>query len=488
MYKILCLLIYFSLIAPPVVWSLPIDVHSNDTHVVKSIETGTAAMQIRLEMIERAKKSIDVEYFIFSKSDATRIFVEALLRKKVQNPNIRIRVLIDFFALSKSLDGYYTNALIRKGIEFKHYNSTILLNLGKVTHRNHRKILLIDNKEAIVGGRNMGDEYYDLKPKFNFMDRDVWLKGPIAKVISESFGHFWEATQSKVPLEPRRPTPNHNQKGVGNNYQAQLMRHKRQLKEAENFAQLFNNNDQEGSRLLKMKAAFKRIGKRLLDLEPTFEVNSIRFLADGPNWKDSTHSVSGPAYYEIMERAQNTIAIETPYFYLQKEEKAAFERIKNKGVNVNLLLNAKKASNEFAINLISLHQGLDFSRMGFDLWLNEGRFMNPSDLVIPDNSSTALWMQHSKSMLVDDELTWIGTLNMDPRSIQRLNAELAVVIEDKAFNQAVKGHTYKRLSLGTQIKNGKVKKTGHDPAQYDSPLEFLRSSTTLPFYFFENQI
>ena len=99
------------------VWALPVDVSSGEPHRVQSIETGTAALQLRLEMIERAEVSIDVEYFIFDNSDASRILVEALIRKKAEKPGVRIRMLLDYFALSKSLNAYYTTALMKKGIE-----------------------------------------------------------------------------------------------------------------------------------------------------------------------------------------------------------------------------------------------------------------------------------------------------------------------------------------------------------------------------------
>jgi putative cardiolipin synthase len=489
MILLLWTFLFSTIVSHSPVWAHPVDAYSKEFHKVKSIETGTAALQLRLDMINRAQKSIDIEYFIFTKSDATRLLVEALLRKKAHRPNVQIRVLIDYFALSNSLDAYYTTALMKKGIEIKYYNPAIVLNVKKVTHRNHRKILLVDKKEAIVGGRNIGDEYFDLKPKFNFMDRDVWVEGPIAKAISESFGYFWNATQSKIPTEPRRPSPDAG--GPKNNigtYHARLMRHKKNLKEAAEFATIFDKNNEEDARLLWMRNEFKKIGTRLLDAEPTYEVNSIRFVGDGTDWKDPSHSVTGPAYYRIIESAKDHIIIETPYFYLQKYEKGAFWSIKERGVSVSLFLNSKNASNEFAINRISLLQGLEFSKMGFDLSLNEGNFMQSNDLVIPSNEKTALWMLHAKTLLTDDEVTWIGTLNMDPRSVQRLNAELALVVEDKEFNAAVKKHSLKRLNAGTKVLNGKVKKTGENPAGHSNPFEFLRSSTTLPFYVFENQI
>src|SRR5690606_947435 len=120
-------------------------------------------------------------------------------------------------------------------------------------------------------------------------------------------------------------------------------------------------------------------GKSLLVNEPIFEVSRIRFLADGADFKNRSHTISGPAYYSLMEQSKERIMIETPYFYLQKEEKQAFETLKERNVQIQLLINSKKATNEFAINYITLLQGLEFSRMGFDLFLHKGEFMQPED-------------------------------------------------------------------------------------------------------------
>ncbi len=79
-----------------------IGVHSTGPYKVKTLETGTASLQLRLEMIERAEKSLEVEFFIFDESDAPRMIVEALVKKKLEKPDIRICVLLDYFSLSKS--------------------------------------------------------------------------------------------------------------------------------------------------------------------------------------------------------------------------------------------------------------------------------------------------------------------------------------------------------------------------------------------------
>ena len=466
------------------------DAHSTEVHKIKTLETGTASLQLRLEMIERAQRSIDVEFFIFDETDAPRIFVEALTRKKRDNPDIRIRVLLDYFLLSKNLDPYYTTAMIKNGLEVKYYNPAFLLNIGALMHRDHRKHLIIDGKEAVVGGRNMADEYFDMKEKHNFLDRDLWVSGPIVATVVESFDGFWESKRTKLPKAPKRPPATTNS-GPRNttmpNTQA-IRLYERNLREAAKFASVFDPSDEDDQRLSKMRDDLKVVGGKLLAAEPTYTVNSIRYISDGPDWDQPNHSISGKTYYQVMEDAQESLVIETPYFYLQENEDRFFERLKTKGIDVDLLLNSKRSSNEFAINYITLLEGLKYSKLGFDLFLFDGAWMTRDTLIKPELADTALWMQHSKTMLRDSNLTWIGSLNMDPRSIQRLNAECAFVVEDETFNSAMRVHIGKRLNASDVVVNGRLKKDGSDPANLVGFLENLRLMKTWPFYMFENQI
>ncbi len=482
------LLFYVAILATiPWTWAKPLDVTLREAHQIRSLEKGVAAFAQRLKLIEEAKESIDVEYFIYDTSDASRIFTEALVRKKKEQPEVRVRLMLDYFALSKSLDPYYTTALMKQGIEVRYYNPAFLLNLNKVTSRNHRKILLVDRKVAIIGGRNMADEYYDIKKRYNFMDRDVWISGPITQTIAESFDAFWESPLSKIPKAPARPSV----AGPGKNHghdQARLMQHERMVKRGKAFASLFDEDKEK--HLIELKAQMRKMGDSMIEENPIFEVGMVRFVADGENLKDRTHSITGPAYYELLANAEAEAVIETPYFYLQKNEKLVFEDLKERDVSVKLLLNSKKASNEFAINYITLLQGLEFSKMGFDLFLNRGEFMREDELPRELEFEKAIWMVHAKTMVVDEKISWIGTLNMDPRSIQRLNAEYGLVVYDQHFSDFIKKKVLERMERSYTVKNGKVKKDDgeHDPAQIDNLWEQVKTLSTVPFYMFENQI
>jgi cardiolipin synthase C len=467
----------------------PIDSQSAEVHWVQSLETGTAAMAARLKLIEKAKKSIIVEYFIYDTSDASRLFTEALVKKKKDNPEIMIRIIVDYFQFSKSLNAFFSHGLISQGIEVRHYNNVFLLNLNSVTHRNHRKILSIDGEEAILGGRNMANEYFDMASKFNFSDRDIWVKGPIVSEIDRSFEYFWNFQRTRVPRFPEPPARRHSRND--DQHRLRERQYQRNMQRALTFSSLLNPENKNEKELLDLRDRILHVGDIELKEEPIYLVNKVRYVADGPDYRDKSHRISGLRFYELMEQAQKSISIEVPYFYLQKEEKKFFEKIKEKDIEVNLLINAKRASKEFAINYITLLQGLDFSRMGFNLFLNHGDLFDKSLLPFQGISEKAIWGVHAKTLIVDDDVTWIGSLNMDPRSVQRLNAEIGLIVFDKSFNTRLKRHYQTRLDSAYTVVDGRIQNAhrfGADPSELRSISEFLATLKMIPLYIFENQL
>lgn len=484
--KILLLIILLLSLGP--VYSRSIDQTSHSIHEVQSLESGTAALALRLDMIERARQKIDVEYFIYDTSLAARIFTEALIRKKRESPQIKIRILVDYFDLSKSLSAHEAWELKKHDIEVRHYNPSSIFNLANVTSRNHRKILAIDDKEAIVGGRNMASEYYDLKPGFNFSDRDIWIKGEIVGAITQSFDEFWNFKKTLAPERPKKPVKRH---GDDRHYRTQKRVYERKSSEAKEFASVLNDEDDDDLEIIRLREKIIHTGNLLLAQEPIYSINEIRFIADGPDWKREDHGLTGKEFYELMSRAQIDIAIEVPYFYMQEPEEDFFKKLRENNISVNLLINSKKASNEFAINYIVLLEGMKLSRMGFDVFLNQGKFFDYQKLPSGSLSEKTIWGVHAKTLIVDTQETWIGTLNMDPRSIQRLNSELAVIVKDGPFSQRVKSHFHQRVKAARPMENGKVddgKVMEKDPSELEGFMEYMARIKTFPMYLFENQI
>lgn len=167
----------------------------------------TEAFSARAELIRKAQSSLDLQYYIVHDGISTRMLIHELL--KAADRGVRVRILLDDTA-SDGLDRTIATLAAHPQIQIRVFNP---LNLGRSTgvtrtmgrlfnlsqqhRRMHNKLWLADNSMAIVGGRNLGDEYFDAEPKLNFTDIDMLGVGPVAEQLGHSFDQYWNSALSK---------------------------------------------------------------------------------------------------------------------------------------------------------------------------------------------------------------------------------------------------------------------------------------------------
>ncbi|HWU43174.1 MAG TPA: phospholipase D-like domain-containing protein, partial [Bdellovibrio sp.] len=177
---------------------------TTDPQEMTVVNVGALSLAKRLDMIAKAKRSIEVEFFIYNIDQSGRLFTQALVKKAQEG--VHVRVLVDYgFPIGK-LDPYYATLLRDHGVEIRYYNPNLSFELLRGQFRSHRKGLVVDDQEAVTGGRNIADEYFDLAPDYNFLDRDVFVKGSMAKAVRESFDLFWSSNMTKEPERMTKPT------------------------------------------------------------------------------------------------------------------------------------------------------------------------------------------------------------------------------------------------------------------------------------------
>ena len=216
---------------------------SKEAHQIMIFNHGIAALEQRLRMIERARHTIDVEYFIYDDTEiSARLFSQALVKKAREG--VRVRILVDGLSLILKVDEYLAAEFAKSGVTVKYFNQRHLLSpLGQ--HRNHRKHLIIDGAdkdkpEVIMGGRNIEDKYFDLDPRYNFLDRDAWISGPLVNDIQKTFDQIWRDGLSKdveQPLLPRLVPNAASSKGGLNHaqFESDKRRHQQRLDRARDF-------------------------------------------------------------------------------------------------------------------------------------------------------------------------------------------------------------------------------------------------------------
>jgi putative cardiolipin synthase len=172
------------------------------------LNTGKEAFIARLALADVAEYTIDAQYFIWKGDISGKIFTERLIRAAERG--VRVRILVDDIHAGgrdfriAALDTH-PNIDVRLFNPFGNRTLRILRNvefifdLSRLSHRMHNKLFVVDNQVAIVGGRNIGNEYFGLNPKFNFHDLELLAAGPIVEDVSEGFDTYWNSTWA-VPI------------------------------------------------------------------------------------------------------------------------------------------------------------------------------------------------------------------------------------------------------------------------------------------------
>ena len=177
---------------------------------------------------------------------------------------VKIRLLIDKFATVFDFDEYYADGLKDHGIDVRYYNAAPLYYISTINFPNHRKLLVVDGKEAIMGGRNIENDYFDLSEQYNFLDRDLHVSGSIVKAMQDSFNAFFEHDISERYYSPEVP-----------NNRIKLQKYERKQEAVQAF--LTYTEIEEATR-----ARVEAIARPILMVKKTYLCPETTFTSDAP--------------------------------------------------------------------------------------------------------------------------------------------------------------------------------------------------------------
>ncbi len=429
---------------------------SNPSNKVQILNSGMSALEKRLQMIELAKKSISIETFIFDPSHrSVRLILQALLEKA--KSGIHIRILVDAGPGTWKLRSKHVDALNElckesascKPIELRMYNripAPSLFFISSLNFRNHRKMFLVDDDQGLTGGRNLADEYFDLDLEYNFMDRDVYVNGPVAKTMRLSFDRFWYGPMS-IGMEKLRYARivdatedeiGENRYGDGPGYE-DLQNIKKDYwgKTVKNLAVSFATNKSDKELLKRVRL----LGKKLLNDQPVGGCQKLTFVSDKSGWKRSDF-VIGKAEYtrkdleeaRLVEKnilmyaakAKKSVVASSPYMIATGQSKETVEQIISNGVELTLMTNSLYSTDGVQVAAMFYDKLPYWLGNGIKVFIHPGKFF-PYSEVFPEVKNTR-WGTHAKTYLYDDDSFMIGSFNMDNRS-SFYNTEAAIFCE-----------------------------------------------------------
>lgn len=391
------------------------------SHEIKVINHGMASLEERLRLIESAKETIDVEYFIYNADISGQIFTQALIKKAREG--VKVRVLLDYFMIQDQINTFMIHELKKEGIEVRYYNPAPTIRFIKVQYRNHRKILIIDNEVALTGGRNIGNEYFDLSPEFNFIDRDFLVKGEVVTDIKKSFDVVWESKDVKEKKRPAAPSM-YDVKYGHDNFSDFEYRH--DLKKYENkifSAQKFLFNDVEINKVDEIRSN----GSIALNDEYSGKCESIEFLSEYPIASSAVKEqrVIKHDIFKRIRTADKKVLVDSPYFIVDNESGNAFREALKKGTEVELLTNGLNSTDAIYVYAVFETIIKDWIKLGLKPYMYLGH--KPSNYLTLENkiSEETRFGVHAKTLVFDSKDVSIGTFNFDPRSYN-FNTEMMI--------------------------------------------------------------
>src|ERR1700722_19314813 len=165
------------------------------------LSAGIDGLTARIEMIDAAQRSLDLQSYIFRSDKSGNLVAQALLR--AADRGVRVRVITDD-GESVAGDERILSLAAKPGIEIRLFNplryrgrlkllrgADWVFEEGRLDYRMHNKLMVADNAVAIIGGRNIGDQYFQIDPESQFGDDDVVVAGPMVQRLSGVFDQFW---------------------------------------------------------------------------------------------------------------------------------------------------------------------------------------------------------------------------------------------------------------------------------------------------------
>jgi len=378
---------------------------------------GLDAFVARAVLAHFADRSIDAQYYLLHNDLTGRLFIDQLV--KAADRGVRVRLLVDDMDLGGK-DVGATALDSHPNIEVRLFNpfsrntgrtSQFVTRLGSVTRRMHNKSFTVDNQLTILGGRNIGDEYFDADPELAFADLDVMVIGQAVRRVSASFDQYWnsELAYPASALIEKPPTPEEIE---------------------EKFKQLKDFVAQQADSAYLQALRDSNLANKLRNDDVRFFWGKAQIVVDRPekllHATDQTEFHLAPQLAPHLKGIQRELILFSPYFVPGRAGTAFLTELSKKGVRVRILTNSL-ASTDVGI----VHAGYSIYRRqllrgGVELYELNKKAGKKKKKEGTGNKGSSTASLHAKSFVFDREKVFIGSLNLDPRSVKQ-NTEIGVV-------------------------------------------------------------
>lgn len=380
---------------------------------------GLDAFVARAVLAERADHSIDAQYYLYHGDRVGKLLTSLLI--DAADRGVRVRLLVDDMAL----DNGDTGAIAldaHLNIEVRIFNpffrnapraAQFVARFGSVTRRMHNKSFTVDNQITVVGGRNIGDEYFDADASLIFGDLDVVAIGPVVEDVSASFDLYWNHRLA-YPIESlalSSPTESLIEKAREN------LAFFRADQADSDYLNALRNSDL--SKALRHDGLEYHWGQGTVVFDDPDKITSSRQRKD-------LHLVT--QLQKHTSEIEKDLIIYSPYFVPGKKGVAWLAGLRDRGVRVRILTNSLASTDVSVVHAGYARYRKALLRAGVELWEFDNKLTREQRKSMKGTSGSSKASLHSKSFVIDNKKVFIGSLNIDPRSIVE-NTEIGIVIE-----------------------------------------------------------
>ena len=386
---------------------------------IHPLRSGTDAFAARMALVDAATATLDVQYYIWRADLTGRLLLDAL--RRAADRGVAVRLLLDdnntagLDPLLAALDDH-PHIEVRLFNPFRQRRFRPLgyaTEFKRLNRRMHNKSLTADGAATLVGGRNVGDEYFDATADVGFVDLDVLVIGPVVAEVAESFDDYWDSGSAYAAgalLGPPDAEARRALAALGPGATA----------------------DPAAERYL-TAARDTPILRQLREGRLPFIWSSARLVVDAP----SKGLAAAPESDLMLARLESTIAaplrselaIVSPYFVPGPRGSAVLEAYARSGIRVRILTNALESTDVAAVHSGYARYRRRLLEAGVELYelrrLARAGGREEAAAAFTGSSGASL---HAKTFALDSRTIFVGSFNFDPRSA-RLNTEMGLVIE-----------------------------------------------------------
>ncbi|MDM1270616.1 phospholipase D family protein [Acinetobacter indicus] len=393
------------------------------------------ALSARLYLIDKAEETLDLQYYIWDNDKIGALALHSIIR--AADRGVKVRLLVDDNN-AKKMEGIYLALDQHSNIDVKLYNPyrfrkyramDMVLDLKRINRRMHNKSFIADNQIALIGGRNMSNQYYNVSDSYQFSDVDVMLVGSASDEIIHSFDEYWNDDYAYSVKQLVNPQQHHlryeslKQQLEDHSAEVAVQNYLNLATRSQAIEQWFNHKIQFDW----VKAeVVKDSPSKIKDRAPKEELLNFQLLSH-------------------LEKPTESVDIISAYFVPEESGADRLKQLANDGVQVRVLTNSYKANDVPLVHAFYAKYRQDLLENDVELYeflyAPEAEHLNSNTEELSKKAKVSLKglsrsSLHAKLMALDEKQVFIGSFNFDPRSAY-LNSEIGVLLNSPTLAKSV---------------------------------------------------